>query len=59
MFRASTATLYGSAQAAEFCKRTGADTLAMSIETAHGAFKYRTAAEAASLRFDILKEFKN
>jgi len=43
-------------QAAEFVLRTGVDSLAISIGTAHGAFKYKTAQQANSLRFDILAE---
>ena len=45
-------------QAAEFVKRTGVDSLAVSIGTAHGAFKYKTAEQADSLRFDILAEIQ-
>ena len=45
-------------QAAEFVLRTGVDSLAVSIGTAHGAFKYKTAAQANSLRFDILAEIQ-
>jgi len=45
-------------QAAEFVLRTGVDSLAVSIGTAHGAFKYKTADQANSLRFDILAEIQ-
>ena len=44
-----------SAQAEEFVKRTGCDSLAIAIGTSHGAYKFKG---EAKLRFDILKEIK-
>ena len=41
--------------AAEFVKRTGVTSLAVSIGTAHGAFKYKS---EPNLRFDILAEIQ-
>jgi len=41
-------------QAKEFVERTGVSSLAISIGTAHGAFKYK--APNPSLRFDILEQ---
>jgi fructose-bisphosphate aldolase class II len=41
-------------QAKEFVETTGVDSLAVSIGTAHGAYKYKTA--APKLRTDILEE---
>ena len=43
------------AQAEEFVKRTGVDSLAIAIGTSHGAYKFKG---EARLRFDILKEVK-
>lgn len=43
-------------QVAEFVKRTGVDALAVSIGTAHGAFKYTS---EPNLRFDILKQIND
>ena len=43
------------AQAEEFVKRTGVDSLAIAIGTSHGAYKFKG---EAKLRFDILKEIK-
>lgn len=43
------------AQAEEFVKRTGCDSLAIAIGTSHGAYKFKG---EAKLRFDILKEIK-
>ena len=43
------------AQAEEFVKRTGCDSLAIAIGTSHGAYKFKG---EARLRFDILKEVK-
>ena len=43
------------AQAEEFVKRTGCDSLAIAIGTSHGAYKFKG---EARLRFDILKEIK-
>ena len=40
-------------QACEFVKQTGVDALAISIGTAHGAFKYKS---EPNLRLDILKQ---
>ena len=51
---------YGSytnpAQVEEFVRRTGVDSLAISIGTSHGAFKF---AGEAKLRFDILEDISN
>lgn len=44
------------AQAEEFVKRTGCDSLAIAIGTSHGAYKFKG---EAKLRFDILQEIKN
>ena len=43
------------AQAEEFVRRTGVDSLAIAIGTSHGAYKFKGEAQ---LRFDILKEIK-
>ncbi len=43
------------AQAEEFVRRTGCDSLAIAIGTSHGAYKFKG---EAKLRFDILKEVK-
>lgn len=43
------------AQAEEFVKRTGCDSLAIAIGTSHGAYKFKG---EAKLRFDILQEIK-
>ena len=43
------------AQAEEFVKRTGCDSLAIAIGTSHGAYKFKG---DAKLRFDILAEIK-
>lgn len=42
-------------QAVEFVKRTGIDSLAIAIGTAHGAYKFKPG-QKPQLRFDILKE---
>jgi fructose-bisphosphate aldolase class II len=44
------------AQAVEFVKRTGVDSLAIAIGTSHGAYKF---AGEATLRFDILQEIQD
>ncbi len=44
------------AQAEEFVKRTGCDSLAIAIGTSHGAYKFKG---EAKLRFDILKQIKD
>jgi fructose-bisphosphate aldolase class II len=44
------------AQAEDFVKRTGIDSLAIAIGTSHGAFKF---AGEAKLRFDILEDIQN
>ncbi|HSN58720.1 MAG TPA: class II fructose-1,6-bisphosphate aldolase, partial [Clostridiaceae bacterium] len=44
------------AQAVEFIKRTGVDSLAIAIGTSHGAYKF---AGEAKLRFDILQEIQD
>ena len=43
------------AQAEEFVRRTGCDSLAIAIGTSHGAYKFKG---EAKLRFDILKQIK-
>ena len=43
------------AQAEEFVRRTGCDSLAIAVGTSHGAYKFKG---DARLRFDILKEVK-
>ena len=43
------------AEAEEFVRRTGCDSLAIAIGTSHGAYKFKG---EAKLRFDILKEIK-
>ena len=43
------------AQAEEFVKRTGCDSLAIAIGTSHGAYKFKG---EAKLRFDILEQIK-
>ena len=43
------------AQAEEFVKRTGCDSLAIAIGTSHGAYKFKG---EAKLRFDILQKVK-
>ena len=43
------------AQAEEFVKRTGCDSLAIAIGTSHGAYKFKG---EAKLRFDILQKIK-
>ena len=43
------------AQAEEFVRRTGCDSLAVAIGTSHGAYKFKG---EAKLRFDILKQIK-
>lgn len=43
------------AQAEEFVRKTGCDSLAIAIGTSHGAYKFKG---EAKLRFDILKEIK-
>ena len=52
---ASDAIYTDPAQAEEFVKRTGVDSLAIAIGTSHGAYKFKG---EAKLRFDILKEIK-
>ena len=52
---ASDAMYTDPAQAEEFVKRTGCDSLAIAIGTSHGAYKFKG---EAKLRFDILKEVK-
>jgi fructose-bisphosphate aldolase, class II len=44
------------AQAEDFVKRTGIDSLAIAIGTSHGAFKFTG---EAKLRFDILEDIQN
>jgi fructose-bisphosphate aldolase class II len=45
-------------QVEDFIKRTGADSLALSIGTVHGPYKSRLEHEPVRLRFDILDEVK-
>lgn len=52
---ASDAMYTDSAQAEEFVRRTGVDSLAIAIGTSHGAYKFKG---EAKLRFDILKQIK-
>ena len=40
----------------EFVRKTGCDSLAISIGTSHGAFKFKPGKPIPPLRFDILKE---
>lgn len=40
----------------EFVKKTGVDSLAISIGTSHGAFKFKPGQPVPPLRFDILEE---
>lgn len=40
----------------EFVERTGVDSLAISIGTSHGAYKFKPGQEVPPLRFDILEE---
>ncbi|ADD69284.1 fructose-1,6-bisphosphate aldolase, class II [Denitrovibrio acetiphilus DSM 12809] len=43
-------------QVVEFVEKTGCDSLAISIGTSHGAFKFKAGQPVPPLRFDILKE---
>ena len=52
---ASDAMYTDPAQAEEFVRRTGVDSLAIAIGTSHGAYKFNG---EAKLRFDILKQIK-
>ena len=52
---ASDAMYTDPAQAEEFVRRTGVDSLAIAIGTSHGAYKFKG---EAKLRFDILKHIK-
>ena len=52
---ASDAMYTDPAQAEEFVRRTGCDSLAIAIGTSHGAYKFKG---EAKLRFDILKQIK-
>jgi fructose-bisphosphate aldolase class II len=49
------ATLTNPAEAEEFVKRTGCDSLACAIGTSHGAFKFKG---KQSLHFDVLEKIK-
>lgn len=40
----------------EFVEKTGCDSLAISIGTSHGAYKFKPGTEVPPLRFDILEE---
>jgi fructose-bisphosphate aldolase class II len=42
----------------DFVKKTGVDSLAISIGTSHGAYKFRPGQAAPPLRFDILEEIE-
>ncbi|MBU0573116.1 MAG: class II fructose-1,6-bisphosphate aldolase [Candidatus Margulisbacteria bacterium] len=42
----------------DFVKKTGVDSLAISIGTSHGAYKFKPGEEVPPLRFDILKEIE-
>ncbi len=42
----------------DFVKKTGVDSLAISIGTSHGAYKFKPGAAVPPLRFDILKEIE-
>ena len=52
---ASDAMYTDPAQAEEFVRRTGVDSLAIAIGTSHGAYKFKG---EVKLRFDILKQIK-
>ena len=52
---ASDAMYTDPAQAEEFVRRTGVDSLSIAIGTSHGAYKFKG---EAKLRFDILKQIK-
>lgn len=52
---ASDAMYTDPAQAEEFVRKTGVDSLAIAIGTSHGAYKFKG---EAKLRFDILKQIK-
>ena len=43
-------------QVVEFVEKTGCDSLAISIGTSHGAYKFKPGQPVPPLRFDILKE---
>ena len=42
----------------DFVKKTGVDSLAISIGTSHGAYKFKAGAAVPPLRFDILEEIE-
>jgi fructose-bisphosphate aldolase class II len=42
----------------DFVKKTGVDSLAISIGTSHGAYKFKTGQAVPPLRFDILEEIE-
>jgi len=50
------ATLTNPAEALDFVKKTGCDSLACAIGTSHGAFKFKG---KQSLHFDVLKQIKD
>ena len=50
------ATLTNPAEAQDFVKKTGCDSLACAIGTSHGAFKFKG---KQSLHFDVLKQIKD
>jgi len=43
----------------DFVKRTNVDSLAISIGTSHGAYKFKPGEKVPPLKFDILKEIEN
>ncbi|MFC1511107.1 class II fructose-bisphosphate aldolase [Candidatus Margulisiibacteriota bacterium] len=45
-------------QVEDFVKRTGVDSLAISIGTSHGAYKFKPGQPVPPLRFDILEEIE-
>jgi len=53
---AETSTYTNPDQVVEFVEKTGCDSLAISIGTSHGAFKFKAGEPVPPLRFDILEE---
>lgn len=56
--KAETHTYTDPSQVEDFVKRTGVDSLAISIGTSHGAYKFKPGQPVPPLRFDILKEIE-
>lgn len=56
--KAETHTYTDPNQVEDFVKRTGVDSLAISIGTSHGAYKFKPGQPVPPLRFDILKEIE-